>query len=203
MRIFSAPATSTVPPSVGTGRRWTLSPEAFERLLAALSSDRERAAIEYEQLRHRIIGLLRWWGASQSEELADETLDRVARKLEEGASVGDCSLGAYVRGVARLVFYESTRQPAASPLAHEPAVPESVDDVEAASQCLDRCLGALNVHDRTLLLRYYDSGKAAQVRKRLADELGISVTALRIRTHRLRAQVERGMSACLGRTGRR
>src|SRR4051794_39710959 len=42
--------------------RWTLGPDAFERLLAALNPDRERAATAYEQLRYRIIGLLRWWG---------------------------------------------------------------------------------------------------------------------------------------------
>jgi DNA-directed RNA polymerase specialized sigma24 family protein len=183
-------------------QRWTLSPEAFERLLEALSSDREGAAIAYEQLRHRVIGLLRWWGALQPEELADQTLDRVARKLEAGAPIADGALGAYVRGIARMVFYESTREPVAARLTREPAAP-APEDVEAASECLDRCLASLDAADRTLLLRYYDAGKAADVRKCLADELGISVTALRIRTHRLRAQVERGMAVCLGLAGRR
>ena len=211
MRTFSAPASGSRIEGSTRTRRWTLSADAFERLLAALNSDRERAAIEYEQLRHRIIGLLRWWGALQPEELADETLDRVARKLEEGASVVECSLGAYVRGVARMVFYESTRQAAGAPIDREPVVlPDHVDpsrrsddaEAEQASECLDRCLASLDAADRTLLLRYYDAGKAADVRRRLADELGISVTALRIRTHRLRAQVERGMTACLGLAGR-
>ena len=185
----------------GAGTRWTLSPEAFERLLMALSPDREGAAIAYEQLRYRVIGLLRWWGACQPEELADQTLDRVARKLEDGAPIAEGALGAYVRGVARLVFYESTREPVSARLTREPASAAPADDVEAASECLDRCLACLDAADRTLLLRYYEAGKAADVRKRLADELGISVTALRIRTHRLRAQVERGMTVCLA--GRR
>jgi DNA-directed RNA polymerase specialized sigma24 family protein len=139
----------------------------------------------------------------QPEELADQTLDRVARKLEDGATIAEGALGAYVRGVARMVFYESTREPVAARLTREPAAAVAPDDAEAASECLDRCLASLDAADRTLLLRYYDAGKTADVRKRLADELGISVTALRIRTHRLRAQVERGMAVCLGLAGRR
>src|SRR6185295_1605233 len=91
-------------------QRWILTGEAFELLLAALHPERGRAAAAYEQLRERTIGLLRWWGASRPEELTDETLDRVARKLAEGAPVPDGSLGAYVRGVARLVFYEAGRE---------------------------------------------------------------------------------------------
>jgi len=83
---------------------------AFEKLLAALAPDRDRAALEYAQLRKRLSGLLRWWGASSSDELADEALDRVARKLQEGARIADGSLGAYVRGVARMIFLESSRR---------------------------------------------------------------------------------------------
>jgi DNA-directed RNA polymerase specialized sigma24 family protein len=181
----------------GTRGRWTLGPDAFERLLAALNADRERAAIEYEQLRHRIIGLLRWWGASHPQELADETLDRVAHKLEGGAAIGQAGLGAYVRGVARMVYYESTRQPVMPALTRDVAATESSDDLERASACLDGCLGLLAAADRTTLLRYYDAGKAADVRKGLADELGITLTALRIRTHRLRTQVEKCVAACI------
>src|SRR5258708_5090601 len=70
---------------IGAGTRWPLSPEAFERLLMALSPDREGAAIAYEQLRYGVLGLLRWWGARQPGELADQPLDRVASRLETGS----------------------------------------------------------------------------------------------------------------------
>lgn len=181
--------------------RWTLTGEAFDRLLAALGPDPDRAAVAYEHLRERTIGLLRWWGASRPEELTDETLDRVARKLAEGASVAEGSLGAYVRGVARLVFYEARREPLAPLSGREVALAPSTSEIEAASQCLDRCLAALSSGDRTLLVRYYGVGRAAAVRRELADELGISMTALRIRAHRLRAPVERCVTACLAQRG--
>jgi len=179
-----------------TKGRWDLTADTFERLLEALDPDRERAAVAYERLRYRVIGLLRWWGSAAAEQLADDTLDRVARKLQEGAQIAPGSLGAYVRGVARLVFYESTREPLVPLAGREPEMPAPNDASEAAD-CLDRCLASWGAADRDLLLRYYDAGKASDLRRQMADGLGISATALRIRTHRLRTRLERCVTTCL------
>lgn len=173
-------------------RPWALTPGAFDGLLAALDSDRDRAAAAYERLRERLIGLLRWWGASLPEELADETLDRVARKLEAGADVPSTSLGAYVRGVGRMVFHEWTRRPRPEHAAIEVAAMIGGDDHQALTM-LDGCLSTLSADDRRLLLRYYGEGRASEVRRQLADELGVSPTALRIRAHRLRVRIETAM----------
>jgi DNA-directed RNA polymerase specialized sigma24 family protein len=176
----------------GARRPWTLTAQAFDRLLGTLNPDRESAAAAYEALRERLIGLLRWWGAAQPEDLADETLDRVARKLETGVEVPDGSLGAFVRGVARRVFYEWTRRPRPEHIAIEVATTAAGDDHTALTQ-LDGCLDRLAPEDRRLLLRYYGEGRAADVRRQLAGELGLSLTALRIRAHRLRARVVSAM----------
>src|SRR5581483_2975223 len=93
-----------------------LTAQSLGHLLDLLDADRDRAALAYEKLRVRAAGLLEWWGAANADELADETLDRVARKLDGGASVPQTSLAAYVRGVARLVFYESRRGERSDPL---------------------------------------------------------------------------------------
>jgi len=177
--------------------RWELTASTFDRLLGALDDDRERAAADYEQLRSRLTGLLEWWGAAEAEELADRTFDRVARKLEEGAAVPKRALGAYVRGVARMVFYEWSRQPRPHVMGLEPAGPPGSDETEAASACLDRCLISLPHHERDLVLKYYGAGKKEDVRRRLAGELGISMPALRIRTHRLRTRLEACLKVCL------
>jgi DNA-directed RNA polymerase specialized sigma24 family protein len=178
--------------------RWILTADTFERLLAALDPDRERAAVAYEQLRFRLIGVLRWWGAPTADQLADETLDRVARKLQEGATIPPGSLGAYVRGVARLVFYESSRERLAlAPLTGQEPAPMPSNETTGAAECLDRCLASWPKADRNLLLRYYGAGKASDVRKRIADELAISLIALRIRTHRLRTRIERCVAECV------
>ena len=104
-----------------------------------------------------------------------------------------------MRGVARLVYYEARRERVAPLTGRESAPPLHSSDLEAAGACLDHCLGTLGVADRGVLLRYYGSGKAADIRRQIAAELGISSTALRIRMHRLRAGVERCVTACLGR----
>jgi len=176
----------------GARRPWALTAPAFEGLLGALDADRDRAAEEYERLRTRLIGLLRWWGASQPEDLADETLDRVARKIQDGVDISAGSFGAYVRGVGRMVFHEWTRRPREERAATEVVSASIGDDHEALTR-LDGCLAALSPDDRRLLLRYYGEGRAADVRRQLAEELGLSPTALRIRAHRLRARIEAAM----------
>jgi DNA-directed RNA polymerase specialized sigma24 family protein len=183
----------------GTQRGWQLTASALDRFLRTLDPDRERAAVAYEALRERTTGLFEWWGAPRAAELADETLDRAARKVEEGAVIAEGSLGAYVRGVARLVFYESTRDRTVQLPDAEIAVESSSDDAEPALACLDECLETLPANDRVLVLRYYDGGRRADARQRLADETGVSMTALRIRTHRLRRKLEQCVTSCLAR----
>lgn len=172
-----------------------VSPDAFEQLLIALDADRDRAGTAYERLRERTAGLLRWWGAADADELADRTLDRVARKLDEGAVIADGSLGAYVRGVARMIFYESRRRPQINPADVPYLAPPPTSDPHLLG-CLESCLDALDPADRQTVLRYYGEGKLSEVRRRLGEELGVTMTALRIRAHRLRVQLERCVSAC-------
>lgn len=179
---------------------WTLTAEAFDRLLKLLHPDRDQAAIEYERLRDRISGLFRWWGSSRALELADETIDRVARKLEEGADVRPGSVGAYVRGVARMVLYEASRrqQPAPLPDDLDLSAPISDHEQSATLVCFDRCMAKFSAADRKNLLRYYDDtgGKTIEARRRLADELGISTNVLRVRMHRLRERLEQCVTDC-------
>jgi DNA-directed RNA polymerase specialized sigma24 family protein len=187
--------------STARTRGWSLTATAFERLLDALGNDRERAALEYERLHARVAGLLRWWGSSRAEDLADETLDRVARKLEEGAEIRRGSLGAYVRGVARMVFYEATRRAEHDPLPEEVdiAAPQTDAEQERSLRCLDRCLERLSAADRDCVLRYYGEGdqKKIEARRSLAAGLGISPTALRLRTFRLRDRLEGCVRGCV------
>lgn len=170
-------------------------PDAFEVLLRSLDPDRELAGHLYEELRERVEELLRWWGSPNSRDLADRTLDRVARKLSEGAEIRPGSMGAYVRSVARMIFYESRREHI-EPLGNRDLPLSQPDEsMEASLRCLDRCLDALPAEDRGLLLRYYDSGAAERLR--IAADINISIVALRLRTLRLRARLEQCVTSCL------
>jgi DNA-directed RNA polymerase specialized sigma24 family protein len=175
-----------------------LTERSLARLLDLLDTDRDRAALAYEKLRERTAGLLEWWGSMNADELADETLDRVARKVDEGASVTQSSLAAYVRGVARLVFYEARRADRSDPLPSTEVAASPPEEEPRALECLDHCLNALAPQERRLVLLYYDDHKT-ETRQRIAKELDITMTALRIRMHRLRARLETCVSDCMKR----
>ena len=87
-----------------------LTPEAFTKLLAKLAADPETAGGEYEELRRRLIKFFEWRGAFFSEDLADETLNRLARKIDEGEEI-EKNVFALSLGVARFVFLETLKRP--------------------------------------------------------------------------------------------
>src|SRR5207237_9611124 len=58
-----------------------LTQDAFDRLLDWLDADRNRAGIKYEEIRHRLIKVLTGRGCMGAEDLADETLNRVAARI--------------------------------------------------------------------------------------------------------------------------
>jgi DNA-directed RNA polymerase specialized sigma24 family protein len=181
--------------------RWALTGQALDGLLARLDDDRDRAALRYEQLRSRLQALFGWWGTENTHELADRTLDRVAAKLQEGAVVPASSLPAYLRGAARLVYYESLREAEREENAQRQAsIPGDADvQTEETLRALDACLETVPSADRELILDYYSAsgGSNISARRSLAGRLAMSATALRIRAHRLRQRLEECVRARL------
>jgi DNA-directed RNA polymerase specialized sigma24 family protein len=177
--------------------RWTLSRAALASLVERLG---EGGPGEYEVIRRKLIAFLDLRGAARPEVAADETLDRVARKLQEGESVE--SLRAYVFGVARRVLMESERRERRERAVQGAwmllrSAPAATDETERRFACLERCLGALSPENRALIEAYHgaDVGPGQEGRVALAIRLGLSATALRTRAHRLRNE----LAGCLGR----
>jgi RNA polymerase sigma factor (sigma-70 family) len=182
-----------------------LTAAALSRLLARLDPDPERAGILYEELHRTLVKFFDWRGSSFPEEGADVTLDRLARKLEEGQPVED--VRTYAHGIARLVLLEQWRRPAPQlsraeegELADLPA-PETRD--EEPLDCLQKCLAELPPESRELILRYYlaDGREKIDTRRRLAGSLGLSENALRSRAQRVRDRLERCIAVCVGARG--
>ena len=181
-----------------------MQPVGFTRLLARLDPDPERAGEEYERLRFTLEKFFDWRGAWPPEECADETLDRLARKLETEVQIQD--VRSYAYGIARLVFLEWQRRPTPVSLADEPraarlAAPVAVgadDEDERFQACFSRCLGELPAESRSLVLEYYAAERRAKIdnRRRLARTFGITESALRNRMQRVRARLERCVQAC-------
>ena len=181
---------------------WVLTPQAFAGLLAALDPDVNRAAEEYEAVRRRLVRLFQWRGVEFAEDYADETINRVARKLEEGEQIQN--LSGYVGGVARLVLLEAHKERERERAAVErlpPPVVEAAteqDEGEGRVRCFESCMGGLDAETRTLILEYYDDAGGARIerRKRLAANLGLEMNALRNRALRVRERLERCIAEC-------
>jgi DNA-directed RNA polymerase specialized sigma24 family protein len=179
----------------------SLSGAAFAGLLARLDPDAERAGAAYEDLRRALVSFFTWRGALTPEDCADETLDRLAARLDDGVAVND--VPRFAHGIARLVLLEHWRRADArrAPLEDVPPGPgrEAPED-EAVHACLDRCLASLPAEARDLILRYYaaDGGGRIAERKRLAASLGVSESGLRNRAQRLRDRLEACIRGCVG-----
>lgn len=170
-------------------------------LLTRLDTDPERAGAAYESLRRALIGYFTWRGAAAPEECADETLDRLAARVSEGVVVQD--VPRFARGIARLVLLEHWRRPDArrAPLTDVGDSPAQQPEDDSLHRCLDRCLPQLPPDGRDLILSYYVAEGRARIdnRRRYAKALRISESALRNRAQRLRDQLERCITECLGR----
>ena len=70
---------------------WALNEKALTSFLARLDPDSNRAGAEYERIRLLLIKFFSWRGVQFPEECADETLNRIIRKIDEGESIDDIS----------------------------------------------------------------------------------------------------------------
>ena len=71
-----------------------------------MAPDRETAGCKYEELRHRLINLFAWERCEAPDDLADEVLNRLARKTMEGVAIPH--LDRFAFGIARLVIQKKS-----------------------------------------------------------------------------------------------
>src|SRR5262245_11653899 len=95
--------------SISKKKGWGITREAFERMLAELHPDSERAGEQYEKIRQKLVSLFEWRGCAHAEECADETFNRVAQKICEGTSIWADDPYSYFHGVALNVLREYWR----------------------------------------------------------------------------------------------
>jgi DNA-directed RNA polymerase specialized sigma24 family protein len=180
---------------------WSLTSGALAKFLACLDSDRERAGEKYENLRLTLSKFFDWRGARFPEEYADETLNRVIRRIDEGATIQD--IAQFCHGVARMVFLEKIKSPDSKsvdiedvPPATLIAAPERRDD---RHECFDSCLKELAPESRQLIIQYYSDEKREKINNRLAlaRNLDIPLNALRSRAQRIRDRLEQCIRNCM------
>jgi len=181
---------------------WTLTGEAFHRFLSCLDADIERAGAKYEAIRRKLVKSFDWRGAHFPEECADETINRVIRKLETG-SIRD--IPTYCYGIARLVFLETLKKPDNRHTSLDElssvAAPSFQEEDSSERECFERCLAELPTESRQLILQYFQDERRDKINNRqaMANRLGIPLNALRSRIQRIKDKLEQGVAGCLGR----
>jgi DNA-directed RNA polymerase specialized sigma24 family protein len=171
----------------------------FESLLTWLSENREVAGEIYEKIR---IGLIRYFyykGCKDSEALADETIDRVIKKLPTLDLLNVTKPISIFYGFATNVALEQLRKDRFEVSLegdHREILQESN---EKTLSCLDECLRKLPEIDEKLLRDYYAKEKSEKVlhRQNLAREAGLNIGTLQTKLHRLRISIRTCIESCL------
>jgi DNA-directed RNA polymerase specialized sigma24 family protein len=169
-------------------------------LLDRLDAAGQSGAVGYESLRRRLVAFFRLRVPERAEELADVTLERLARRLHDGTVIEH--VAAFALGIARHVAMETKARLQRERLAGEEfarsqvdLAPDETEPVnDPATVALGRCLQELAPGEATFILAYYaEDGGAARIRHRqsLAAAHGLSENAARNRALRLRARLEK------------
>src|SRR5262249_46510276 len=144
-----------------------------------------------------------------ADELADETLSRIGRTLEQDGRIETTPPARYCYVVAKFVLLEDfrrerrhTRLDAVWQMERTPGVTAADTEQAAARErrldCLDRCLEELNPDQRQLIVEYYAEAQRQRIERRraMAARLGISMNALAIRACRIRDNLHARIEDC-------
>lgn len=197
--------------STSRKKEWVLTREALDKLLVCLDRNRERAASRYEIIRRKLMKYFECRRCCTPEDLADETINRVARKILEGKEIWTSDPANYFYGVARNVLKEyrtelerelslletipSLTRPCENTLRQQEIEFER-NNLEQQLACLEYCLQQLSPDNRQIIVNYYQGEKGERIknRKLIAERLGIPTNALRIRVHRIREKLEQSVN---------
>lgn len=185
---------------------WVPTESAFRNFLSWLGDGDDSRGERYLEMRRRLVCYFDRKQCFAADELADETLNRVARRLEEEGTITDAGPAQYCYLTAKFVFMEHLRKSR-----HEVSVGSDLSSVKLSNhtaatdpaarnllECLESCLAKLFPLDRNLILEYYSGEKQEKIRRRkqLAEKLALTLNALSIRACRIRNQIETCVIKC-------
>ena len=157
-------------------------PDSFDELLMRLEpacSDTQEA---YNRCRHSLIKFFQWRNCEDSEGLADDTIARLVQKHSVGVKIQSDKPYSYLYAIALNVFREYLR--------HKKKVEKIQNNWRPVTHfndkyvsCKKQCFERLSSDKQDLLNRYYGSNETPE---RIAETLGISLGALRLRVYRIK-----------------
>jgi DNA-directed RNA polymerase specialized sigma24 family protein len=175
-----------------------LDKDSFDALLEWLDADRDKAGRRYEVIRGGLIRIFASQGLTDAEHYADETVDRVVKRLPDIRDGYVDDPAKYFRGVARNIIREAHRRKEIPTDKLPECLPLKPGNRDMAD-CLAQCLKLLPPDKRDLILDYhlYDGRDKVEHHRQMARELSITVGALRTRAHHMRVALEECILNCI------
>ena len=196
--------------AAGLQQDWSPARIAFRQFLTWLDEGVDSGGEKYLEMRRRLVHYFDRKNCLSPDDLADETLNRVARRLAEEGAITGPSPAHYCYVMARFVFLEYHRRPGRAQVSLEgrpnligclaaPSGPaEAVETQEKHLACLECCLRKLKPDQRALILEYHCGDQRVKIehRRKLAVSLGLTMNALSIRACRIRDTLEQCVRKC-------
>jgi DNA-directed RNA polymerase specialized sigma24 family protein len=188
-------------------KNWLITSESFARLLEWIDEGVDSNGQKYLELRRKLFAYFDRKNCLSPDELADETLNRVARRLEEEGKIESETPAKFCYVTARFVFLESLRDKENKNVSIDEIKAERFTGKDADEEkilrekmlaCLEKCVGELDETKRELIVKYYYGAERIKIenRRTLAEQLGISSNALTIRACRIRDRLEICVRKC-------
>jgi DNA-directed RNA polymerase specialized sigma24 family protein len=191
------------------GEETIFTPIGFTRLLEWLATGAASPGDQYVEVRRRLVAYFERRNRPAAEDLADETLSRIGRTLEQGGVIRTKPPIRYGYVVAKFVLLEDLRRQRRS-VEFDEGRTASISDADFAGvddsragrerrlECLDRCLRALPADQRELVVEYYREAHPHRIdhRRRMAERLGITKNALAVRAFRIREALMACVESC-------
>lgn len=172
-----------------------------------LSSDSDSASSEYKNIRQKLINFFRRRSCPDPEGLADAAIERVVNLLPKCGDRLPIYPLRYCYGVASFIHKEYLSRVAKldggelkddCPAPYNPGMSA---DQELLDRCLSICLQKLDPERRNIFTRYYlvEPSTGPKKREALAEELKITINALRLQMLRLKGDLRKCIADCLER----
>src|SRR5215216_2886319 len=133
---------------------WVPTREAWDKFLSSLDADQNVAGQKYEDIRKRLIIYFECRRCPPAEDMADEVITRVIKRIYEGVCVDNILRYAY--GVARIVRLEGGAAARREDAVRDALLragnmyeePEESGEADLRARCFEECLEGLSPEDR-------------------------------------------------------
>lgn len=164
----------------------------FDELFKLLEPEGASTESRFSQCRRKLFKFFVWRHCEDPESLADETIVRLLKNVNNGQMISSQRPYSYVYAIASNVFHEYLRIRKKNVVLTDLSLSERAF-TPGEDNCGSLCLKKLDPTKRELLVHYYLDNED---RDKIAEEQLSSINALRLKIHRIKQELKRCCEEC-------